>query len=191
MITRILTCVAAAALATAAAPASAASFIGDAVTIKRIQGSTTVKTVSGFVGVGAEYTDNFFNIDVTVNQVIFDAVSGFSIGGIVYEIAGLDFDDNPATPNVVQDFTFSQINGNAANPFGSGRLSFTPGGALKVDFSNTTGGSSGLATITFGAAPVGGVPEPATWAMMIGGFGLAGGTLRSARRRKGQLAYSL
>jgi hypothetical protein len=28
------------------------------------------------------------------------------------------------------------------------------------------------------------VPEPATWAMMLGGFGLVGGAMRSARRRK-------
>lgn len=27
------------------------------------------------------------------------------------------------------------------------------------------------------------VPEPATWAMMIGGFGMAGGAMRTARRR--------
>jgi len=38
--------------------------------------------------------------------------------------------------------------------------------------------------ITFGAVnPGGGVPEPATWAMMIGGFGLAG----MALRRRGAL----
>jgi hypothetical protein len=45
---------------------------------------------------------------------------------------------------------------------------------------------------TYGYAPIGlsevrftgsAVPEPATWAMMITGFGLAGATLRSARRR--------
>ena len=28
----------------------------------------------------------------------------------------------------------------------------------------------------------GGVPEPASWALMIGGFGLAGATLRRRRR---------
>ncbi|HJR82581.1 MAG TPA: PEPxxWA-CTERM sorting domain-containing protein, partial [Sphingomicrobium sp.] len=28
------------------------------------------------------------------------------------------------------------------------------------------------------------VPEPATWIMMIGGFGLAGGAMRMARRRR-------
>lgn len=32
------------------------------------------------------------------------------------------------------------------------------------------------------------VPEPATWAMMIAGFGLAGAALRSARRRDRQFA---
>ena len=32
------------------------------------------------------------------------------------------------------------------------------------------------------------VPEPATWAMMIGGFGLVGGALRSQRRRTAALA---
>jgi hypothetical protein len=34
----------------------------------------------------------------------------------------------------------------------------------------------------------GAVPEPATWAMMIGGFGLAGGAMRLSRRRKTALA---
>ena len=30
----------------------------------------------------------------------------------------------------------------------------------------------------------GAVPEPATWAMMIIGFGMIGGTMRSAKRRR-------
>ena len=34
----------------------------------------------------------------------------------------------------------------------------------------------------------GAVPEPATWAMMIGGFGLAGATLRARRRNGARLA---
>ncbi len=33
------------------------------------------------------------------------------------------------------------------------------------------------------AVSIAAVPEPATWAMMIGGFGMIGGGLRSARRR--------
>ena len=35
------------------------------------------------------------------------------------------------------------------------------------------------------------VPEPATWAMMIGGFGMVGGAMRSARRkRKASVSYT-
>ncbi|WP_205854187.1 PEPxxWA-CTERM sorting domain-containing protein [Phenylobacterium kunshanense] len=36
-----------------------------------------------------------------------------------------------------------------------------------------------------GLGPVGAIPEPATWALMIGGFGMAGATVR---RRKAALA---
>ena len=42
-----------------------------------------------------------------------------------------------------------------------------------------TGGPSGLDFTLFGSA----VPEPATWAMMLVGFGALGGVLRSSRRR--------
>jgi PEP-CTERM motif len=47
---------------------------------------------------------------------------------------------------------------------------------------------SGLAFngVTIGGNPIG-VPEPAAWAMLIGGFGLAGGALRSRRTR---IAYA-
>jgi hypothetical protein len=43
---------------------------------------------------------------------------------------------------------------------------------LNVDHATETGGNTGH---------VGAAPEPATWAMMIGGFGLAGGALRRRR----------
>jgi hypothetical protein len=39
-----------------------------------------------------------------------------------------------------------------------------------------------LATGFSGTVPLGGVPEPASWAMMLGGFGLVGGALRSHRK---------
>ena len=186
MFVTTLACVAAAALATAtAAPVSAATFIGDNVTIKRIQGANTIKTVTTTVGSGFEYTDNFFKIDVTDNQVIFRPAGGlFSIGDILYEFAGLDFDDDLATGNVIEDFAVTQIF-SANQLIGSDRATISPEGLFRMSFKQTTGGASSLATVTFGAAPpVGEVPEPATWAMMIGGFGLVGGAMRSARRRR-------
>ncbi len=37
----------------------------------------------------------------------------------------------------------------------------------------------------FSLNPVtGAVPEPATWAMMIGGFGMVGGAMRRTRRKQ-------
>ena len=37
-------------------------------------------------------------------------------------------------------------------------------------------------TVGFASVPTGGVPEPASWALMIAGFGMVGGALRSRRR---------
>ena len=45
--------------------------------------------------------------------------------------------------------------------------------------------SWGLDNFSLRAVPPGGVPEPASWALMIAGFGLAGAALR---RRRGALA---
>lgn len=50
--------------------------------------------------------------------------------------------------------------------------------------------NSGLAFagLELNDTPIGAVPEPATWAMMLAGFGAAGMTLRSQRRKKLVLA---
>ena len=40
-----------------------------------------------------------------------------------------------------------------------------------------------------GDSVVGAVPEPATWAMMIGGFGIAGASMRR-RRNKAKVTYA-
>lgn len=52
---------------------------------------------------------------------------------------------------------------------------------------NATTGTVGVANAPvtrFGFAAAGVVPEPSSWAMMIGGFGLAGGALRRRARRE-------
>lgn len=58
---------------------------------------------------------------------------------------------------------------------------FGTAGATSVDL-NQDGFSNGI-IIT----PPGGVPEPATWAMMLMGFGAAGVSMRRSRRRKAEL----
>jgi hypothetical protein len=163
----------------AAAPASAGLF-GDAVVIKRVQGGSVFKTVAATVGGAIEYSDNFFFIDVTDNELVFDAIANFSIGDIVYTIEGLDFDDKPATPNLIDAFATTQIFGTPNNPFGANRVTIAPDGKLSLSLNNTTGSGNGVARVTLGAPVQAPVPEPATWAMMIGGFALAGS---AARRR--------
>ena len=161
-----------------------ASLIGDAVTIKRIQGGTTIfKTVNTTVGAGAEYSDNFFSIDVTENELVFDVISGnFSIGSIVYTFDGLDFDDKPGTPNIVESFSVNQISGPGITPIKQDRVTIDTSGKLTMSFANTTGSSNGSVRIRLGAPIPTAVPEPSAWALMLGGFGLLGAI---ARRRTG------
>ena len=54
------------------------------------------------------------------------------------------------------------------------------GGSFLTEFAynDTPGGS----IVTGETAPAGGVPEPASWAMMLGGFGLVGGAMRRRQR---------
>ncbi len=58
------------------------------------------------------------------------------------------------------------------------------GTAKSINFGGTAN-QTGYDNITFGSdrATGGAVPEPATWAMMIGGFGMVGGAMRYRRRK--------
>jgi len=77
---------------------------------------------------------------------------------------------------------------NAANPSAglAGRIALSAGQA--VGFAIDRGPADYFGDTTFAAGSIGAVPEPAAWAMMIGGFGLVGGTLR---RRRAQVRTSV
>ena len=61
------------------------------------------------------------------------------------------------------------------------------GTAFSIDFGGTAN-QTGYDNITFGSAtPGNGVPEPATWAMMIGGLALTGAAMR---RRKAVVSFA-
>jgi len=110
-------------------------------------------------------------------------------GGAFTALSALNF----STPNVTAPA--GAKNGNGAGNFTA--LSATISGldigvgqsfVFRWTDTNIAGDDDGLAIDdfslagTFAAAPgAGGVPEPATWGLMIAGFGLAGGALRRRR----------
>lgn len=89
--------------------------------------------------------------------------------------------------------TFTLFGG---DPFSSLSLvsdSFVPGltyslnaGTIEINWNGTSAPNDFRAVFDVGAG-AGAVPEPATWALMIGGFGLVAGAMR--RRRRTSLAY--
>lgn len=64
-------------------------------------------------------------------------------------------------------------------------ITFSANGTQYHGFATVTDMGQTISQISY---DVGGVPEPATWAMMVLGLGLAGGALRRSKRRQAALA---
>ena len=129
----------------------------------------------------------------------------FSLASLTLEIAGARYDvtnsniqlvntSNSRLPNFL-------IGGNAnGSSMGGGTndfmLAYISATRSIMDFSYTTAGTRGsyittsVQMLPFGPITSGpaAVPEPATWAMMIGGFGLVGGAMR---RRATRISYAV
>ena len=102
------------------------------------------------------------------------------------------YDGLNGTGNILATLNLTPNSTGCGDPYNAG---FCPFGAAGVTFDGIARsiGFGGVANqivfddVTFGSATPGDptVPEPATWAMMIGGFGLVGGAMR---RRQPALA---
>ena len=101
------------------------------------------------------------------------------------------FQYNPAAGNLILDLMIPV--GATVGGGGFGFLTFDNANTLNdgvrsvVDVNNG-GATSGFldtsaAISAFEVTTAGAIPEPATWSLMIGGFGLAGAALRARRRR--------
>ena len=67
-------------------------------------------------------------------------------------------------------------------------FSFTGDNVLNVDVANGT--TAVFALTNGGSLSISAVPEPATWAMMLIGFGMVGFALRARRKQNVRVSYS-
>ncbi len=122
--------------------------------------------------------DSFTSNALTGDQIFFNNIAG-SFGGMA-GTADISFGTNLLADLNIQssNLGFTQLtgagdlfSGDPANPI------FNTG-----TFSLSGGFTAGAATLTITRAAVAAVPEPATWAMMLIGFGAMGMSLRRRRR---------
>ena len=98
-----------------------------------------------------------------------------------------------AWPNTVRGTSYSIFDGNGATLFASGPLTIGTGNLSSLFNVNLTSANGigirfgpdsfnvGIDNIDFSVADIGAVPEPASWALMIAGFGLVGSAMRRRR----------
>lgn len=156
-------------------------------------GGVTFSTPTGALGVDAQYGGQFSAIGKSPKNVLhtrvdiaFDqAVTGFGFffgaSDLTWTLTAYDSQGALLETLLISPTRFSNAGdfyGLTANGIRSARLTAaTPDYVIIDDFR----------TSTAPLGPVGAVPEPATWAMMIVGFGATGAMVRRSRRLRARL----
>lgn len=155
---------------------------------------TTSNNFFSFVSMVIPSNDHFIGNDDPTMFSLFDAGGNLTVSEITLTAnriwdAGSEVFDPGAAPFIA-----------GANP----ALNTPEGGVVSFDFAGlsgydgqTTGAGNVFDSQLTASTPVyrisfstSAVPEPATWAMMIGGFALAGASLRQRRRNAPAAAYA-
>lgn len=157
--------------------------------------AATLALVDSDAGGGGSFANepspNTIMYFVDADSAVLDVPGGFTTGFSFFYTSAVAatvtvYDGLGATGNVlgVVDL-IAQHTDNCSGDPGGDYCNWSPGGvsfggtALSIDFGGAVG-VTGFDNITFGSeSPV--IPEPATWALLIAGFGLVGVV---ARRRK-------
>lgn len=174
--------VAAAAVVASAAPASAASIGGGGC-------ATDLTFTSGSFLISCYGRQDKNTLSNSDNAEINTALTALGYAGpaIVYDSVpnALKVDTNSATsvnfPGILNGIAFVGIHYGNGNGGPGNSTTFYKINAVNLDVIGLNLNASSTATLFAVQAPA--VPEPATWAMMIAGFGLVGGAMR--RRRTG------
>ena len=108
-----------------------------------------------------------------------------TVAGQTY-LFSFDYSHNPGIGGATANVSINGQSFQVANAGADGWLhyagAFVAGAnSTTVAFDNLTGGGNGGLYLDNVSVTGGGVPEPATWALMLSGFGFAGATLRRRR----------
>ncbi len=152
-------------------------------TIDRFYSGNDGQATSGAAGPASELSKIIFTptagFEVSFNRFTWDKLTATTAADFIFEVRDqsnvLLFTSGPATPRTI-DVNSAYFTGPLTFLFGNGGR-----GAVAVD--DVTVDVRAVAVVPSA------VPEPATWAMMIGGFGIIGGAMRRGRvSRKAALA---
>jgi len=91
--------------------------------------------------------------------------------------------DSIASQAIAPTGAFTDFLGDGISFYSQVDVADDPGGGQKYSYISTSFNVSGGGVIITDPNPGGAVPEPATWAMMIGGFALVGGAMRGRTRK--------
>lgn len=144
-----------------------------------IGGTAADGTLSYSSAITASFFDPFDGITkTTVTSVsVLGDLYGLGSGSVFMDVFDVD-------GNLLGSVTDSD-----AYPLGTGGvLSFSGAGIHSVSFYSNNA-TVGFDNFTFDGLQSG-VPEPATWAMLVLGFGLIGGALRSRQQRKVGVSFA-
>lgn len=157
------------------------------------------------VGIASAFANLYFDInpaagngsdigfEINNGRAFIPGVSGYSAGTAAVPLSGITYtvssDRSGIEFSIANSLFTSQI---AGLTYASQALPVI-GDTIRLNLSQSFGysvaggltyGDNRLGLVTLGGAnATGAVPEPATWAMMIAGFGMVGGTMRRRARR--------
>jgi hypothetical protein len=150
-------------------------------------GSSTAKVITPGAGAFAQSNLGYFVYDFTVDTessvtISYDVTANgdytsFFPGYTAYVYQGVQ-------PNILEGTAALNSAGTFATVIGPGAYSLEIDNSIGNDYSSSIAGLSSASSVADFGFQISAVPEPATWGMMLVGFGALGFAMRSGRRQR-------